>query len=117
MSDISADLRELSKPHGDDENMPDIIKRLMRATGFKKFSRVYEIYYGRAKRVSDSERVRVAQALQKKREEATRNELHQLRFLLERMESRLSQADPEFHRPSVDAIRDHLRTMDGKRRG
>lgn len=115
MSDISADLRELSRPKRDGENTHDVITRVRKLVGLE-FSRAYEIYYGRAKRVSDSERVRVAQALQKKREEATRNELHELRFLLERMESRLSQTDPQFHRPSIDAIRDNLRQMDGKRR-
>lgn len=112
MSDISANLQELSEPSERGEKIQFIIDRAAKAAGLG-YSRAYEIWYGRAKRVSDEERVRVAEALEKKRKVAAANELNELRTRITRLESLLVQIDPDFHRSSLDACRHQVRAMDG----
>jgi hypothetical protein len=52
---------------------------------------------------------RVATALTKKRKEENRNEFHELKKRLAVLESRLVQADEEFHRETITALRESVR--------
>lgn len=110
-------LRELAAPLEFGEPVKTVVERAARRVrpflATFKFSRAYEIWYRRARRIEQFELDAIAQALDKKRREAARNELHELRTSIERLESRLAQIDPDFHRPSIDASRHHLRAMGG----
>ena len=56
----------------------------------------------------------VAGALEQKRKEAARNELHELRTHLARLESLMAQADSDFFRPSLAAVSEQIRQVGGK---
>ena len=101
-------LHELSKPHGEGEKTPSIIERTARLAGLS-YSRCYEIYYRRARRIEPAEVARISEALEKKKRLDTRNELSELRLRLARLESLLVQTDPDFHRPTVDLMRQSVR--------
>jgi hypothetical protein len=111
-------LRELASPLLFGEPIKVVIERAARRVRpilpQFKFSRAYEIWYRRARRIEQYELDAIAQALDKKRREAARNELHELRTTIERLESRLAQIDPDFHRPSIDAARSQVRALNGK---
>lgn len=108
MNEFSAALHEIAAPADRGEKIQTIIARVARATGLKP-SRVYEAWYGRARRISDDERLRVAQALQKKREQDARNELQSLRLRIEILESRLRAGDADFHCATLAALRHSVR--------
>lgn len=115
MSDITEDLRELAQPWVGGEKIKVVIARVARRAGMK-FSRAYEIWYGRARCIEQFELNAVAKALEKKRREDARNELQELRTRLARLESLLVQTDPDFHRESIDISRSQVRTLHGIRR-
>lgn len=110
MTDLAAGLRELA---GDPlRPVKSAIVRAAKASGFD-YWRAFDIWYGKARRIEDYERDLVAAALDKKRREAARNELHELRTRLLRLESLMVQTDPDFHRENVAANREHLRALGG----
>jgi hypothetical protein len=113
---LAVSLRELAEPIGRDEKIHNIIARAARLSGIKKW-RAFNIWYGKAANIRAEEIERVASALEKKRREAARNELHELRTRLARLESLLVQSDPDFHRPTIAAVRSARRGFDGSRRG
>lgn len=112
MTDASALLRELSEPWPSGGRVKAAIDRAARLAGLS-YWRAFDIWYGKARRVENFEHAQIAEALDKKRKEAARNELHELRSRITRLESLLVQIDPDFHRESVAALRDHHRDMDG----
>jgi hypothetical protein len=106
--DVAAMLRELSKPHSPGEKIAVVIARTARLAGLS-YSRCYEIYYRRARRIEQAEVARISEALEQKKRLDARNELSELRLRLARLESLLAQTDPEFHRPSFDLVRARVR--------
>lgn len=106
--DVSEQLRELSKPHGEGEKTVSVIERTARMVGLS-YSRCYEIYYRRARRIEADEINRISEALERKNRLDVRNELSELRLRLARLESVLVQTDPDFHRPTADFLRQSLR--------
>lgn len=106
--DVYDQLRELSKPHGEGEKAVSIIERTARMAGLS-YSRCYEIYYRRARRIDADESERIGAALEQKNRLDVRNELSQLRLRLARLENILVQTDPDFHRPTSDFLRQSLR--------
>ena len=96
-------LREIASPIPRDEKIMVAIERAARRCDLSAW-RAFDIWYGKAKRVSADEARRIADALDKKRREAARNELHELRVRLARLESRLATTDAEFHRETIDAL-------------
>lgn len=115
MTDIAASLRELSEPWSAGDRVKAAIDRAARAAGFS-YTRTFDLWYGKARRVEPFEEAAVADALDRKRREAARNELHELRTRLLRLESLLAQSDPDFHREDIAAGREQLRQM-GRTRG
>lgn len=97
-------LRELAGPRMADDPIKAVIDRLSRLTGFS-YSRTYEIYYGRARHLEQSEITTLADALEKRRRMAARNELMELRARLSRLEAMLSRIDPDFHSEALAALR------------
>jgi len=108
LTDIAADLRELGEPL---RPVKRAIERAAKAAGLD-YWRAFDIWYRKARRIESSECVAVAAALDKKRKEAARNELHELRTRLVRLESLLAQSDPDFHREAIAQTRQQLRQMD-----
>lgn len=97
-------LHELAQPIDRDEKITLIIGRTARLAGLS-YSRCYEIWYGRARRIEPQEIARIDEALAAKNRKDARNELSDLRLRLARLESILVQTDEEFHRPSIDFLR------------
>jgi hypothetical protein len=110
LTDVSASLRELSEPWGRGDKIKAAIARAARAADLS-YWRAFDIWYGKARRIEPDEAARIAAALQRKSDEHARNELHELRTRLLRLESLLVQTDPDFHRPTIDQTRDALRNM------
>ncbi|ARQ01910.1 hypothetical protein [Pseudorhodoplanes sinuspersici] len=108
MTDIATALRELSEPVDRGEKIAVVIQRAARRAGLA-YWRTFDLWYGKARTVSDEEVECVASALEKKRREAARNELSELRIRIERLESLLVQTDPDFHRPTIDLMRSQRR--------
>ncbi len=106
--DASRALRELSMPQMRGEKIAVIIERCARITGLS-YSRCYEIYYRRARRIEQAEIARISEVLKQKSARDARNELSELRIRLARLEAVLSVQDAEFHRPHIGALRDTLR--------
>lgn len=78
-----------------------------RAASHAKLSywRAFDIWYGKAHRVEDYELDRIQEALWIKNERAARNELHEAKILLARLEARLNAGDSDFYRADIDGLR------------
>ncbi len=98
-------LKELAGPRLAGDPIKVVIDRLSRQTGLG-YSRTYEIWYGRVPRLDQSEKIQIADALEKKRRLVARNELAELRARLSRLEAMLSRTDPDFHCEAIAALRD-----------
>jgi len=110
MTDISASLRELSEPWERGDKIKAAIARAARAADLT-YWRAFDIWYGKARRIELAEINRIEAALRRKSEEHARNELHDLRTRLLRLEALLIQTDPDFHRPTIDQTREAVRDL------
>jgi biopolymer transport protein ExbB/TolQ len=100
-------LRELSQPQDRGESIKDIIDRTARAAKLA-YWRTFDLWYEKARRVEPEEYELIAEALRIKNERAAKNELHELKFRLARLEALVS-GDADFHSPTIDFARDTLR--------
>jgi hypothetical protein len=96
-------LKELAEPRPAGEPVKTAIDRASRRVGFI-YSRCFEIWYGRARRIEQFELDAISDALQHKRERDAANELHDLKLRLARLEARLASTDADFHRPIIDGL-------------
>jgi hypothetical protein len=101
--DVQRALQQLSEPWDRGDKIKRAIERSARAAGLS-YSRAFEIWYGRARRIEQSELLRIQEALDDKNRRDTRNELSELRLRLARLESLLVQTDPDFHRETIDLV-------------
>lgn len=109
MSDAAMMLRELSYPWGPGERIKNILDRTSRMCRLS-YWRTFDIWYRKARKVEDYEIAQIREALRVKNEKAARNELHDLKFRLARLEAKLSTSgDPDFHRPDIDFAGELLR--------
>jgi hypothetical protein len=67
--------------------------------------RAFDIWYGKARRVERYEREQIYKALAEKQRSATRNELHELKLRLARLESDLAIRDAEFYSADIAGLR------------
>lgn len=112
MADAALMLRELSLPWASGERIKSVLDRTSRLARLT-YWRTYDIWYGKARRIEPREIEQIAEALRIKNEKAARNEFHDLKFRLAKLEALLSTRDPDFHSPDID----HLRSLDsGARR-
>jgi hypothetical protein len=102
--DAAKALRELSQPQMRGEKIQVIIERCAHLAGLS-YSRAFEIYYGRARRIEPAEIARIAEALDRKNQRDARNEFQELRLRIARLESLFTQNDPDFHREDLAALR------------
>ena len=103
-ADMQAALRELAEPWTVGDRVKAAIDRAARRSGLS-YWRAFDIWYGKARRIEPYEIDAIEDALVKRRKEVTRNELHDLRTRLARLEALLVQTDEEFHRPDLDRLR------------
>ena len=101
-------LHELSKPWPSGERVKCAIARAADLAGLS-YWRAFDIWYRKARRIEDYETAQISEALERKNRLDTRNELSELRLRLARLESLLVQTDPDFHRPTVDFVRQSVR--------
>lgn len=101
---LADDLQSLAAPIERAEKVGTAIDRAAKLSGLP-YWRVFNIWYGKARTVEPHERDAVTTALEKKRRDERRNEWQELWTRLLRLESALAQSDPDFHRPSIDALR------------
>jgi hypothetical protein len=97
-------LRELAEPYPPGDRIKAAIDRAARRIGLT-YWRTFDLWYGKARRVEPHEQLAIAEALERKRREAARNELHELQIRIARLEARLAQTDAEFHRVDIEALR------------
>jgi predicted phage-related endonuclease len=110
MTDVRAALHELAEPWSRGDRVKVAIDRAARRAGLS-YWRAFDIWYGKARRIDPDEADRIQAALQRKSEEHARNEFHELRTRLLRLESLLVQTDQDFHRPTIDQTRDAVRDI------
>ena len=112
MSDAATMLRELSYPWGPGERIKSIIDRTSRMCRLS-YWRTFDIWYRKARKVEPYEIAQIAEALRIKNEKAARNEVHDLKLRLARLEATLYASDPDFHRPNIDGYRMATRSSGG----
>jgi hypothetical protein len=115
MSDAALMLRELSEPWASGERVKSAINRAAHLASLS-YWRTFDLWYRKARRVEHYELEQIAEALRIKNERAARNEFHELKIRLARLEASLSTRDPDFHSPSIDYARDMVRAPGGKNR-
>lgn len=98
MTTYSQALKDLAEPRPVGDSIKTAIIRAARATGIP-YPRSFNIWYGRARRIDAHEAALIEQALQNKHEEEVRNEIHDLRTRLLKMESRLAAEAANGNRP------------------
>lgn len=111
----SQHLRELAEPAPSGDYTKTAIGRAAKAAGLH-YWRAWDIWYGKARRIDAHEALAIGEALQKKRDEDARNEFHDLRTRLLKMESRLVSQDQDFHRQTIDLLRLQTRGPSGAHR-
>lgn len=110
MIDVRSALKELALPCPLGDRVKTAIDRAARGAGLS-YARARDIWYGNAARIEAHEVEKVEQALLRKRNREARNELHELKARLSRLEALLASTDPDFHREALAALRDSsLRT-------
>lgn len=101
-------LKELAEPRPVGDLVKAAIGRAARITGLT-YTRAFDVWYGKARRIDADEAQRIEQALQNKREEEARNEIHDLRTRLLKMESRLAAEAANSGRTGLRLARQRLR--------
>jgi len=101
-------LKELAEPRPVGDLVKAAIGRAARITGLS-YTRAFDVWYGKARRIDAHEANRIEQALQNKREEEARNELQDLRMRLLKMESRLAAESANGGRQISHSLRPRLR--------
>ena len=104
----SGALKELAEPRPIGDLVKRAIERAARITGLD-YWRAFDIWYGKARRIDAHEAEKIEHALQNKREEEARNEIHDLRTRLLKMESRLAQEAANQHGARLGLTRARLR--------
>lgn len=110
MADAAMMLRELSEPWASGERIKNILDRTSRMCRLS-YWRTFDIWYRKARRIEPYEIEQIQQALRIKNERAARNELHELKYRIIRLEAALAARDPDFYRADIDGIR--AATSDG----
>jgi hypothetical protein len=110
MTDIAAQLRELSEPWEMGDKIKAAIDRAAKRAGLS-YWRTFDLWYGKARRIEQYEIDAVQAALVEKKRLETRNEVHDLRRRLAILESRLARVDEDFHREEIGALRVQVRGL------
>jgi hypothetical protein len=117
MSDLilaSELLHELSEPWATGERIKSVIDRTSRLARLT-YWRTFDLWYKKARTVEDYELDQIRDALRIKNEKAARNELHEAKLILARLEARLNSGDTDFYRADIDGLREASARMGGSR--
>ena len=101
-------LVELSRPWPEGDKVKRAIERAAARAGLT-YTRAFDIWYGKARRIEQSERDAIAAAIELKRKEAARNDIRELRLVVERAQALLAQIDQDFNREALGPLGNHLR--------
>lgn len=115
MSDVSTAsdlLRELSLPWSAGEYVKQAIDRTARMAKLE-YWRAFDLWYRKARKVEEYELDQIKEALRIKNERAARNELHEAKLILARLEARLNSGDADFYRADIDGLRAQASRMGG----
>ena len=102
------DLRKLAGELMPDEKIKSVIGRVAAVVGLK-YSRTFELWYGRSRRLEDYEREQICEALAKKELKWLENELHNWRMALARMETKAAALRADMDRPRFDLLSHEVR--------
>lgn len=108
MITFSDALRELSEPRPVGDLVKAAIGRSARLAGLS-YTRTFDLWYGKARRIDAHEARQIEEALLQKREEEARNELHDLRTRLLKMESRIAAESTHSNSPRLTLVRSDIR--------
>ncbi|WP_024516800.1 hypothetical protein [Bradyrhizobium sp. Tv2a-2] len=97
-------LHQLSEPWPRGGRVKSAINRASKLVGLP-FWRCYEIWYGRARTITQHELHLIAAAIQRKQEEDDWNELCALKTKIEILEARLNSGSQEFRGADVNQLR------------
>jgi len=115
MTDAALMLRELSEPWASGERMKSVLDRTSRMCSLS-YWRTSDIWYRKARSIEEAEIAKIKEALRIKHERAARNELHDLKFRIAKLEAALISRDPDFHSPDIDFAGELLRGSGGTSR-
>lgn len=116
MSDFAAAaLRELAEPSPRGERIKEVVDRLSRLTGLD-YWRVYDIWYGRARRIEEFEIDAIADAVEAKRLKVVQNEYADLCARMARIETLMAQLGETSRRARPDVVGAALRRQGGEDR-
>ena len=96
-------LRELAGPIQPSETKR-AIERAGKLAGLS-YTRSFDLWYRKARRLEDFEEQAIAAAVVKKRKDDARREFEELRTRMVRLESMLRQSDPDFHCSTIEQVR------------
>lgn len=108
-------LRELSLPWAAGERIKSVLDRTSRLASLS-YWRTFDLWYKKAHRVEPYEMDQIREALRIKNEKAARNELHEAKLILARLEARFNAGDADFYRADIDGLRAQTSAMGGKGR-
>lgn len=108
MSDAAIMLRELAEPRQPGEYIKNMIDRAASLARLDRW-RTFDIWYRKARRVEDYEIEQIQEALRIKNERAARNEFHELKTRLAKLEMALESRDPDFHCEDIALVRRQVR--------
>lgn len=105
-------LRELAEPRAGGEFVKTTIDRVSKLSRLG-YWRAFDLWYKKARTVEEYELDQIREALRIKNEKAARNELHQAKLILARLEARLNAGDADFYRADIDGLRAQIPGMGG----
>lgn len=104
VGDASKLLKELAEPSSRGDRIKATVTRVSRLIGLS-YWRTYDIWYAKAHRIEPAEQDQILSALAAKREATARNEIHELRTRLVRLEALLAQGSTDFLRAAPNPVR------------
>ncbi len=102
------DLREIGKKVLPGEKGEHVIGRVASEVGLK-YSRAFELWYGRVRRIEPFEREQIREALARLELRWLENELHNWRIALARMETKAASLRADLDRPRFDLLGHEVR--------
>ncbi len=115
MADATTMLKELSQPWQPGEFVKDAIRRVATMSGLSP-SRAFDIWYGKARKVDETELAAIAEALNIRTKRAARNELQELKIRIAKLEALFARDSSDGDWSSADGRRGSLHLAGGARR-
>ena len=101
MNDLAPLLKRLSSTINQEEKIDVVIGRAARRAGLS-YSRAFNIWYGKARRIEPHERAAILAAIAEQTITDEKNEHHEIAIRLARAEARLSQLETALNRAVAD---------------